>query len=67
MAQAFDLALVKTFYRQWREPLILTYRRGGTATFVGRRDNLRELKNDDDCCQEKDGSKTELNELGGGS
>ena len=48
MAQAFDLAIVNTFYSKLREHL-LTYKSGGKATVIDyimvRRENLRELKN----------------------
>ena len=48
LAQAFDLAIVNTFYSKRREHL-LTYKSGGKATVIDyimvRRENLRELKN----------------------
>ena len=48
LAQAFDLAIVNTFYSKRREHL-LTYKSGGNATVIDyvmmRRENLRELKN----------------------
>ena len=48
LAQAFDLAIVNTFYCKRREHL-LTYKSGGKATVIDykmvRRENLRELKN----------------------
>ena len=48
LAQAFDLAIVNTFYSKRREHL-LTYKSGGKATVIAyimvRLENLRELKN----------------------
>ena len=48
LVQAFDLAIVNTFYSKRREHL-LTYKSGGNTTmidyFMVRRENLRELKN----------------------
>ena len=48
LTQAFDLAIVNTFYSKMREHL-LTYKRRGNAKvieyFMVRRENLRELKN----------------------
>ena len=48
LAQAFDLAIVNTFYSKRGEHL-LTYKSGGKATVIDyimvRRENLKELKN----------------------